>query len=61
APGAGLGLAICKGIIEAHGGHIMAQSVPGGETTMLFRLPLTTSAPARDGVVSEPHLVQKAS
>jgi two-component system sensor histidine kinase KdpD len=61
APGAGLGLAICKGIVEAHGGHIMAQSVPGGETTILFRLPLTTSVPARDGVASEPHLVQKAS
>lgn len=61
APGAGLGLAICKGIVEAHGGHIMAQSVPGGETTFLFRLPLTTSTPARDGVASESHSVQKAS
>ncbi len=60
-PGAGLGLAICKGIVEAHGGHIMAQSVPGGETTILFRLPLTTAIPARDGVASESHLVQKAS
>lgn len=61
APGAGLGLAICRGIVEAHGGHIMAQSVSGEETTFLFRLPLTTSIPTRDGVASEPHSVQKAS
>ena len=60
-PGAGLGLAICKGIVEAHGGHMMAQSVPGGETTILFRLPLTTSMPPREGVASESHLVEKAS
>ncbi|MBU6482031.1 MAG: type IV pili methyl-accepting chemotaxis transducer N-terminal domain-containing protein [Nitrospirae bacterium] len=60
-PGAGLGLAICKGIVEAHGGHIMAQSVPGEETTILFRLPLTTSVPARDGVASEPHPVEAVS
>ncbi len=61
APGAGLGLAICKGIVEAHGGHMMALSVPGEDTTILFRLPLKTSIPARDGVVSDSHLVEKAS
>ena len=60
-PGAGLGLAICKGIVEAHGGHMMAQSVPNEDTTILFRLPLKTSIPARDGVASESHLVEKAS
>jgi two-component system sensor histidine kinase KdpD len=38
--GAGLGLAICKGLIEAHGGHIWIadQSVPG--TTVAFTLPI---------------------
>lgn len=41
-PGTGLGLAICKGIIDAHGGKILVQSVPGEETTLLFRLPLTS-------------------
>ena len=60
APGTGLGLAICKGIVEAHGGYIMAQSIPGGETTILFRLPMTTAVPARDGMTSEHHMVQKA-
>jgi two-component system sensor histidine kinase KdpD len=60
-PGTGLGLAICKGIVEAHGGSIHAQSVPGGETTILFRIPVTASPPAGDQIVPEPTLVQRAS
>ena len=28
--GAGLGLSICKGIIEAHGGHLWAENTPDG-------------------------------
>jgi signal transduction histidine kinase len=35
--GAGLGLAIAKGVIEAHGGEIWANAGPGGHVT--FRLP----------------------
>jgi two-component system sensor histidine kinase KdpD len=38
--GAGLGLAICKGIVEAHGGRIWAQNLPGGGVAFLFTLPL---------------------
>jgi len=37
--GAGLGLAIAKGLIEAHGGRIWAESVPGHGTVMNFTLP----------------------
>lgn len=37
--GAGLGLAITKGIVEAHGGHIGVESVPGEGTGFLFTLP----------------------
>jgi len=48
-PGTGLGLAICKGIVEAHGGRIIARSTPGEDTTILFRLPLATSMPSREG------------
>ncbi len=38
--GAGLGLAICRGIVAAHGGHIWAQSEPGAGTTVFFALPV---------------------
>jgi len=38
-PGAGLGLAICKWIAEAHGGTIEAQSRPGRGTTVTVMLP----------------------
>jgi heavy metal sensor kinase len=37
--GAGLGLAIAKSIVEAHGGRISCSSTPGEGTEMLVRLP----------------------
>jgi signal transduction histidine kinase len=39
--GAGLGLSIAHGIIEAHGGKIWAESKLGVGTTMTFSLPVT--------------------
>ncbi|XYH94292.1 ATP-binding protein [Sorangium sp. So ce1128] len=47
-PGTGLGLYICKGIVEAHGGRIWAQSQPNETTAFHFTLPLP-EAPAGDG------------
>ncbi len=38
-PGVGLGLAICRAIIEAHGGTIRAENRPGGGARFLFELP----------------------
>ncbi len=38
-PGLGLGLYIANGIVEAHGGHMWLDSVPGETTTIHFTLP----------------------
>ncbi len=45
--GAGLGLTICKAIVEAHGGRIWASNRAGGGATLAFALPLG-SAPRPD-------------
>jgi signal transduction histidine kinase len=46
--GAGLGLAIARGLIEAHGGIIGVANVPGG-CEFTVRLPSTTAPPAANG------------
>jgi two-component system, OmpR family, sensor histidine kinase KdpD len=38
--GAGLGLAICRGIVEAHGGRIWAENATGGGLTVHIRVPI---------------------
>jgi two-component system sensor histidine kinase KdpD len=43
--GVGLGLAICKGFIEAHGGKIHAANRPGGGAMFVFSLPLGKEPP----------------
>jgi len=43
--GVGLGLAICRAVIEAHGGSIWAANRPGGGAIFRFSLPLDETPP----------------
>jgi two-component system sensor histidine kinase KdpD len=44
--GVGLGLTICRGIVEAHGGRIWAENRMAGGAVFRFTIPLTAGQPA---------------
>ncbi len=44
--GVGLGLPICRGIVQAHGGSLAAENRPGGGASFRIRLPLTDKPPS---------------
>lgn len=46
--GAGLGLAICRAIVTAHGGRIWADAHEGGGTCFRFTLPIEAAPPVID-------------
>jgi signal transduction histidine kinase len=48
-PGAGLGLFVARRIVEAHGGEITAETVPGAGSTFTLRLP-ADAAPGQPAV-----------
>jgi two-component system, OmpR family, sensor histidine kinase KdpD len=43
--GAGLGLTVCKGIVQLHGGRIEAENRPGGGAVFRFTLPVEPLPP----------------
>lgn len=59
-PGLGLGLHVCRALVEAHGGSISVQSVPGVGSTFAFELPRVAPATdARSDRVTENPLLEE--
>jgi two-component system sensor histidine kinase KdpD len=49
--GTGMGLAICRGIVEAHGGTLRVETTPGGGASLVLTLPVSPRpAPAAEAV-----------
>lgn len=60
-PGVGLGLAVCRAVVEAHRGAIRAGHSPEGGAAIVFILPLGTPPTMTDMDESDTHILNQAS
>lgn len=49
--GTGLGLSVCRGIVETHGGQLIAENVPGAGARFSIVLPATAPPPVKEAAV----------
>lgn len=60
AKGSGIGLALCKELVDLHGGDIITESEPGKGTTFVVRIPLVLDLLPQDAKFSEKRLKDSA-